>query len=85
LLAALGVVGAKLAIRTVSLPAARAAVTRLRRLGWIVAPARVDHVVWAVDAAGRAMPGMKNCLVQAVAAEAILIGMGDPCELRIGG
>jgi hypothetical protein len=31
------------------------------------------------------MPGMKNCLVQAVAAEAILIGMGDPCELRIGG
>jgi hypothetical protein len=37
-----------------------------------------------VDAAGRAMPGMKNCLVQAVAAEAIRIGMGHPCELRIG-
>ena len=27
---------------------------------------------------------MKNCLVQAVAAEAMLIRAGHPCELRIG-
>ena len=34
--AALAVVSAKLAIRTLRLPAARAAVTRLERLGWNV-------------------------------------------------
>jgi len=82
--AALAVVGAKLAVRTLPLPAARAAVTRLERLGWIVAPVRADRIVWAVETAGRAIPGMKNCLVQAVAAEAMLIRAGHPCELRIG-
>ncbi len=82
--AALAVVGAKLAIRTLSLPRARAAVTRLERLGWIVRPARADRIVWAVETAGGAIPGMKNCLVQAVAAEAMLLRAGHPCELRIG-
>lgn len=82
--AALAVVSAKLAIRTVRLPAARTAVMRLERLGWIVAPARADRIVWAVETAGRAIPGMKNCLVQAVAAEAMLLRAGHPCELRIG-
>ena len=82
--AALAVVSAKLAIRTLSLPGARAAVTRLERLGWIVMSARADRIVWAVETAGGAIPGMKNCLVQAVAAEAILIRAGHPCELRIG-
>lgn len=82
--AALAVVGAKLAIRTLSLPAARAAVTRLERPGWIAMPARADRIVWAVETAGGAIPGMKNCLVQAVAAEAMLIRAGHPCELRIG-
>jgi hypothetical protein len=82
--AALALVSAKLAIRTLRLPAARATVTRLERLGWIVTPVTADRVVWAVEAAGRAIPGMKNCLVQAVAAEAMLIRAGYPCELRIG-
>jgi|SRR5271156_2602800 len=88
--AALAVVSAKLAIRTLSLPAARAAVMRLERLGWlerlgrIVVPVRADRIVWAVETAGGAIPGMKNCLVQAVAAEAMLIRAGHPCELRIG-
>jgi hypothetical protein len=82
--AALAVVSAKLAIRTVHLPTARAAVTRLERLGSIIMPARADRIVWAVETAGRAIPGMKNCLVQAVAAEAMLIRAGHPCELRIG-
>jgi hypothetical protein len=82
--AALAVVSAKLAIRTLRLPAARAAVMRLQRLGWIVGPARADRIVWAVETAGGAIPGMKNCLVQAVAAEAMLIRAGHPCELRIG-
>ena len=82
--AAMAVVGAKLAIRTLNLPAARAAVTRLQRLGFFVTPTRADRIVWAVEAAGRAMPGMKNCLVQAIAAEAMLLRAGYPCELRIG-
>src|SRR5260370_41243803 len=82
--AALPVVRAKLAIRTLRLPAARAAVARLERLGWIVTPTPVDRIVWAVEAAGRAIPGMKNCLVQAVAAEAMLVRAGHPCEFRIG-
>jgi hypothetical protein len=82
--AALAVVSAKLAIRTLRLPAARAAVTRLERLGWFVTPTSADRVVWAVEAVGRAIPGMKNCLVQAIAAEAILVRTGHRCELRIG-
>ena len=88
--AALAVVSAKLAVRTLRLPAARATVTRLERLGWperlgrIVAPVRADRIVWAVETAGRTIPGMKNCLVQAVAAEAMLIRAGHPCALRIG-
>jgi hypothetical protein len=82
--AAVAVVSAKLAIRTVHLPAARAAVMRVERLGWTVIPARADRIVWAVETAGRAIPGMKNCLVQAVAAEAMLLRAGHPCELRIG-
>lgn len=82
--AVLAVVSAKLAIRTLPLPAARTAVTRLGRIGWSVTPVRADRIVWAVEAAGRAIPGMKNCLVQAVAAEAMLLRAGHPCELRIG-
>jgi hypothetical protein len=82
--AALAVVSAKLAVRTLRLPTARAAVCRLLRPRWFVAPARADRIVWAVQAAGRTIPGMKNCLVQAVAAEAMLLGAGHPCELRIG-
>src|SRR5271154_5240061 len=82
--AALAVVSAKLAIRTVHLPAARAAVLRLEGFGSIVMPVRAGRIVWAVETVGRAIPGMKNCLVQAVAAEAMLIRAGHPCELRIG-
>ena len=37
-----------------------------------------------METASRAIPGMKNCLVQAVAAEAMLIQAGYPCELRVG-
>lgn len=82
--AALTVVSAKLAVRMLRLPAARAAVTRLERLGWFVTPASADRVVWAVEAVSRAIPGMKNCLVEAVAAEAMLVRAGHPCDLRIG-
>jgi hypothetical protein len=82
--AALAVVNAKLATRTLPLPKARAIVTRQQRLGWTGVPVRADRIVWAVETASRAIPGMKNCLVQAVAAEAMLIQAGYPCELRVG-
>ena len=82
--AALAVVNAKLAVRTLPLPAARAIVTRQQRLRWIVAPVRADRIVWAVETASRIIPGMNNCLVHAVAAEAMLTQAGHPCELRIG-
>jgi len=82
--AAFAVVSAKVAVRTMRLPAARAAITRLEHIGWIVTRARADRIVWAVETAGRAIPGMKNCLVQAVAAEAMLLRAGHSCELRIG-
>ena len=82
--AALAVVNAKLAMKTLPLPTARAIVARQQRLAWRVVPVRADRVVWAVETASRAIPGMKNCLVQAVAAEAMLIQAGYPCELRIG-
>jgi Transglutaminase-like superfamily len=82
--AALAVVNAKLAVRTLPLPAARAIITRQQRLAWMGVPVRADRIVWAVETASRAIPGMKNCLVQAVAEEAMLIQAGYPCELRIG-
>ncbi len=83
--AALAVINAKLATRTWPLPTARAIVTRQQRLISRVVPVRADRIAWAVDTASRAIPGMKNCLVQAVAAEAMLIQAGYPCKLRIGG
>jgi hypothetical protein len=82
--ATLAVVNAKLATRTLPLPKARAIVTRQQRLGRTGVPVRADRIVWAVETASRAIPGMKNCLVQAVAAEAMLIQAGYPCELRVG-
>ena len=75
--AALAVVNAKLATRTLPLPTARAIVTRQQHLGWTVVPVRADRIVWAVETASRAIPGMKNCLVQAVTAEAMLIQAGS--------
>jgi hypothetical protein len=82
--AALAVVIAKLAIRTLPLPAARTIVSRQQCLRRIVAPVRAARIVWAVETTSRVVPRMKNCLVQAVAAEAMLIQAGYPCELRIG-
>jgi hypothetical protein len=82
--AALAVVNAKLAVRTLPLSTARSIVTRQQRLGRMALPVRPDRIVWAVEGASRVIPGMKNCLVQAVAAEAMLIQAGHPCDLRTG-
>jgi hypothetical protein len=44
-------------------------------------PARI---AWAVAAAGRRMPGGSTCLVQALAAQALLARHGHAAQLRIG-
>ena len=82
--AAWSVVVARLATRILPFPAARSAVHRLQPPARFVASVPVERVIWAVDAASRAIPGMKNCLVQAMAAEAMLSRAGHPCELHIG-
>lgn len=43
-----------------------------------------ERITWAIAAAGRRMPGGRNCLAQAVAAEALLTRFGYPSEFRIG-
>lgn|SRR5215472_6594395 len=83
--AALSVAAARLATRILPLPAARSAVRCIQPPGRVSSRASVERLIWAVDAASRAIPGMKNCLVQAVAAEAMLARAGHACELRIGG
>lgn len=48
------------------------------------APLPPARVAWAVAAAGRRMPGGSGCLVQALAAQALLARHGHAAELRIG-
>ncbi len=43
-----------------------------------------DRIAWAVHVVGRNVPGTKNCLVQAMATEALLARRGHPSRLRIG-
>ena len=43
-----------------------------------------DRIVWAVEAAGRRLPGAGTCLTQALAAQALLARRGHPALLRIG-
>lgn len=43
-----------------------------------------SQVTWAVAAAGRAVPGMSNCLIQALAAMAMLNRQGYSVRLCIG-
>jgi len=83
--AAIALVTAKLAVKTMPLVDARRAVTRIQGLGRKPAtPPSPERIGWAVATAGRVTPGLKNCLVQALAAEAILIRAGYACKLKIG-
>jgi hypothetical protein len=43
-----------------------------------------DRIVWAVEAAGRRLPGAGTCLTQALAAQVLLARRGNPAQLRIG-
>jgi Transglutaminase-like superfamily len=49
-----------------------------------VAPPSVDRISWAVRAVSRFIPGASNCLVRALATQALLGRFGYRSELRIG-
>ena len=49
-----------------------------------VSPPSVDRIAWAVRAAGRFIPGASNCLVRALATQALLGRFGHRSDLRIG-
>lgn len=80
--AAIALATARVALRVMRLRAARNTVVRSQAAMRI--SAAPERIVWAVETAGRAIPGGQNCLVKALAAEAILLGAGHQCELRIG-
>lgn len=89
--AALTLAAARLALKLMPLQNARKAIVgKLGRLqcasaGGIAAPSpAAERIVWAIETAGRALPGGGNCLLQALAAEAMMLRAGHHCELRIG-
>jgi len=43
-----------------------------------------ERIAWAIQAISRYVPGMGNCLVQALAAQAMLARRNYPAHLRIG-
>ncbi|MEZ5589956.1 MAG: lasso peptide biosynthesis B2 protein [Gammaproteobacteria bacterium] len=47
-------------------------------------PATVEQLVWAVNAAGRLVPGATHCLTQAITAQIFLMRRGYPAKLRYG-
>ncbi len=48
------------------------------------AHAPAEHIAWAVKAVSESVPGFGNCLVRAIALEALLKAALLDCELRIG-
>ena len=46
--------------------------------------AHVDRIRWGVPAAARHLPFRSTCLVESLAAEAMLMRLGIPCVLRLG-
>jgi hypothetical protein len=51
---------------------------------WSVARPTVERVAWAVRAASTVIPGASNCLVRALATQAMLARYGYSSDLRIG-
>ena len=82
--AAITLVIAKAAVKTMPLGDARRTVTRLQRRRVPAPSPSPERIGWVVATAGRIAPGLRNCLVQALAAEALLIRAGYACELKIG-
>lgn len=83
--AAIALAKARLALRLMPFPAARKVIVRgQRRTPVSVPPPSAERIVWVVATAGRAIPGARNCLVQALVAQAMLLHAGHRCGLRIG-
>ena len=82
--AAVALVSAKLCVRVLRLPLARSVVSRIQRLGIGASDARSERIVWAIEAASRAIPRMNNCLVRAVAGEAMFLRARHPCQIKLG-
>jgi hypothetical protein len=88
--AATAVAAARVMVKLMPLRTARGALVgsqrRLRAAPSNIACLRppAERIIWAVEAAGRAIPGGGNCLVQALAAEALMLRAGYACDLRIG-
>jgi len=43
-----------------------------------------ERIAWAIQAVSRYLPGMRNCLVQALTAQVMLTRRNYPAHLRIG-
>ena len=83
--ATIALVTAKLAVRFMSITNASKTVTRIQAIGRRPATSpSPERIAWAVMTTGRLMSGLKNCLVQALAAQSILARAGYTCELQIG-
>jgi transglutaminase superfamily protein len=83
--AAVFLIAAKIALRMTSVADARNALARFLAAGRRPAiPPSPERITWAVATAGRVIPGLRNCLLQALAAEAFLARAGYDCRLQIG-
>ena len=78
-------VTARLLLWCLPFPLARRALRRYARTARGGSAVHADRVAWAFAAAARRLPGpFRDCLPQALAAEALLTRHGVPVELRIG-
>jgi hypothetical protein len=72
------------AVRAMPLPLLRARATRLRRFAQFLAHGDDERVVWAIQASGRRLGPVSNCLVRAVVAELTLGSAERPLCFTIG-
>ena len=61
-----------------------ARLARPRDTSSVAVPLPAERIVWAVSAAGRRVPGGRNCLARALTTQTLLARHGHPARLRIG-
>ena len=71
-------------LRLLPLPALRKASRRLRPAVDVLLPGAEDHVIWAIEATGRRLPGLSTCLVRALVGEMRLSSPERRLSLVIG-
>jgi hypothetical protein len=67
-------------LRRLAIIATSAPMRRLRNTDH----ASADRAIWAVEATSRHIPGVKSCLIQALATQVLLARRGYPALLHIG-